>query len=69
MWKESKNEYRFPVTPPMYSLCALDWKWFGLQFGVIKYIIEHTGIVQVACFRKSLHETKVLLGVVYESFK
>ena len=38
-WKESKSKYRFPVTPPMYSLCALGWKWFGLQFGVVIYIL------------------------------
>ena len=68
-WKESKRKYRFPVTPPLYSLCALGWKWFGLQFGVVIYLIKHTGSVQVTCFCKNFHEIKVLISVFYGSFK
>ena len=68
-WKESKRKYRFPVTPPLYSLCALGCKWFGLQLGVVIYLIKHTGSVQVTCFCKNFHEIKVLLSVVYGSFK
>jgi len=53
----------------MYSLCALGWKWVGFQFGVVKYLIKHTGSVQVACFCKNLHEIKVSLCVFYGYFK